>query len=334
MFQQLLKSRRNNSARAFTLIELLVVIAIIAILAAILFPVFAQAREKARQASCLSNLKQIGNATMMYVQDYDETYYSHRINCNASGGTSAADVCPGYTQDGTYNGTVIEPYKTLFNTATDTNAAKRFYWIFLLQPYTKNYGVFKCPSAPGAFVPGDGKVGPACTAAGCSGYGYGGQNSYGHNDFYMSPAAPFGGGGTAASVTNAGVPRPSSTILVTDGTYYGVGPDVFGDSGIKDYVANCTTDNGASNCSNEQAWATQNGGQYRNYWANVGNAKWSYSGGTETATTSVANGPSRHQNVINCQFADGHVKAMPYKRVIGDVCLWTTDVDGSHPKCN
>ncbi|MBC7805544.1 MAG: DUF1559 domain-containing protein [Akkermansiaceae bacterium] len=58
--------------RAFTLIELLVVIAIIATLAAILFPVFASAREKARQTTCLSNLKQIGSATMMYVQDYDE----------------------------------------------------------------------------------------------------------------------------------------------------------------------------------------------------------------------------------------------------------------------
>jgi prepilin-type N-terminal cleavage/methylation domain-containing protein len=60
--------------RGFTLIELLFVIAVIAILAAIMFPVFAQARGKARQSACLSNLRQIGSAVMLYVQDYDETY--------------------------------------------------------------------------------------------------------------------------------------------------------------------------------------------------------------------------------------------------------------------
>ena len=69
-------NRRRAGESGFTLIELLVVIAIIAILAAILFPVFAQAREKARQASCLSNIKQQGLALLQYLQDYDETFPS------------------------------------------------------------------------------------------------------------------------------------------------------------------------------------------------------------------------------------------------------------------
>ena len=60
-------------------------IAIIAILAAILFPVFAQAREKARQTACLSNVKQLGLGTGMYIQDYAEQFYPHRFNCDGGG---------------------------------------------------------------------------------------------------------------------------------------------------------------------------------------------------------------------------------------------------------
>ncbi|MES2465493.1 MAG: DUF1559 domain-containing protein, partial [Armatimonadota bacterium] len=73
-------SRRS----AFTLIELLVVIAIIAILAAILFPVFAQAREKARQTSCLSNMKQLGLAMVQYAQDYDEALVPFQVTTSTS----------------------------------------------------------------------------------------------------------------------------------------------------------------------------------------------------------------------------------------------------------
>jgi prepilin-type N-terminal cleavage/methylation domain-containing protein/prepilin-type processing-associated H-X9-DG protein len=70
----MLNTQSRRSARAFTLIELLVTIAVISILAAILFPVFARARENARRSACMSNLKQIGLGVMMYVQDYDERY--------------------------------------------------------------------------------------------------------------------------------------------------------------------------------------------------------------------------------------------------------------------
>jgi len=99
--------------RGFTLIELLVVIAIIAILAAILFPVFAKAREKARQTSCLSNEKQMMLGVLMYAQDYDD---------NLPRGTDYTKV-PGY-------GAVTDPAM----------------WPTLIQPYIKNDQIFVCPS--------------------------------------------------------------------------------------------------------------------------------------------------------------------------------------------
>jgi prepilin-type N-terminal cleavage/methylation domain-containing protein/prepilin-type processing-associated H-X9-DG protein len=102
--------------RGFTLIELLVVIAIIAILAAILFPVFAQAREKARGAVCLSNTKQLGLALLMYAQDYDET------NCGSyPSHPNGWDTCPMFT------------------------------WMDTLYPYTKNTGIYTCPSGQRLF---------------------------------------------------------------------------------------------------------------------------------------------------------------------------------------
>ncbi len=101
--------------RAFTLIELLVVIAIIAILAAILFPVFAQARAQARKTVCLSNFKQQALGIMMYVQDYDETM-------------------------------PIELYDAI--SATAYQSPPDMLWGNLIQPYVKNLQIFDCPSDP------------------------------------------------------------------------------------------------------------------------------------------------------------------------------------------
>ncbi len=126
---------------AFTLIELLVVIAIIAILAAILFPVFARAREQARKTSCLSNMKQIGNALMMYAQDYDEGLPAW----NEYYGESAFETGPATAP--------------CAKTPLTGDASRLGEWDFKLLPYVKSGtpptvtgfmgGVWQCPSAVG-----------------------------------------------------------------------------------------------------------------------------------------------------------------------------------------
>ncbi len=102
-----------NVRRGFTLIELLIVIAIVAILAAILFPVFAQAREKARAIVCMSNMNQIGQATAMYVQDFDE-----RMFYRSGWANSRSGVIPQENQ---------------------------IRWWNLIMPYVKSSNVFDCP---------------------------------------------------------------------------------------------------------------------------------------------------------------------------------------------
>ncbi|BCM89799.1 hypothetical protein IAD21_01647 [Abditibacteriota bacterium] len=118
---------------AFTLIELLVVIAIIAILAAILFPVFSRARENARRTSCLSNLKQLGLGMMQYTQDYDEKYPQPSVPDNGDYGAPTWDDFPPTSYDGKNVDTVNNPNSPLS-------------WAAVILPYTKSSQIMACPS--------------------------------------------------------------------------------------------------------------------------------------------------------------------------------------------
>ncbi len=168
----------------FTLIELLVVIAIIAILAAILFPVFAQAREKARQITCISNEKQIGLAILQYVQDYDEVM-----------------PIPGF------NGTCQR-----IGTAWDGRAVmNRYDWRWAIQPYVKSVSLPLCPDYERPNEP--------LWASGCAGgtttidWLHGLRRSYAGCHSWAHPAfAP--GGRKLAEVS-----RPATLIMVLESRY-------------------------------------------------------------------------------------------------------------------
>jgi prepilin-type N-terminal cleavage/methylation domain-containing protein/prepilin-type processing-associated H-X9-DG protein len=179
---------RRIRSSGFTLIELLVVIAIIAILAAILFPVFAQAREKAKQATCTSNMKQIGLALMMYTQDYDETYP-----------TNSWDLAPVGTTD---------------SDSENPNYRTRFNWIWQLLPYTKNRQVWRCPSDP------DPKGTGTCYSRSPNEWGIPTPNSYGVNMEILSYAGKGNPGkdwfGHEGALTMAQVPSPAATYAISD----------------------------------------------------------------------------------------------------------------------
>jgi len=209
-----IRSGRTNRA-GFTLIELLVVIAIIAILAAILFPVFAQAREKARQTSCLSNEKQIGLALLAYSQDYDEQM-----------------VRGWYGNNGYGQSTNTPP--------TDP----RYKWMDAIGPFVKNNQLFTCPSAPvgvsadsdnngpvrGIYVPYNvlGTPGSKTNASESNHYGS-----------YMINSAYWGDGdkakqGPSNEVPLAIVANPAGTIWIADGngSYQLSWPDKGADPGL------------------------------------------------------------------------------------------------------
>lgn len=178
--------RQGRRKRGFTLIELLVVIAIIAILAAILFPVFAKAREKARQTACLSNQKQIGLGFLQYVQDNDEVF-------------------PASTYFGTGIGTFND------NGTQRTGNGILVGWADALQPYLKSVAVLHCPDDT---VPQT--QDPFADQYQNGGSGPGAYTSYFYNVTVGSPGANYNGAGLSQSQFL----QPASTIVTGDGSAY------------------------------------------------------------------------------------------------------------------
>ncbi len=175
------QTRRN----AFTLIELLVVIAIIAILAAILFPVFARARENARRTSCLSNMKQIGLGMQQYQQDYDERVVPYRNGTR----NPFADASPN----------------------VESQADNNTFMNQLLEPYIKSTQIWVCPSNPSGWVNIDNTGLPQDANY----RSYGGQNSYSVNNYAMK---------SVSGPSIASFPEVATTIAVVDGMYYNTLP--------------------------------------------------------------------------------------------------------------
>jgi|APEBP8051073058_1049385.scaffolds.fasta_scaffold01713_5 prepilin-type N-terminal cleavage/methylation domain-containing protein/prepilin-type processing-associated H-X9-DG protein len=178
----------SNRQRGFTLIELLVVIAIIAILASILFPVFARARENARRTSCLSNLKQIGLGLMQYTQDYDERY---PMNAWIPSVPQTSSGLPGAKF------TISLPSST-----PACSGGKCVSWMDLIYPYVKSVQLFTCPSA---------RVNEDYPS-----YGYSSGLSQYH--WYQYNYGKYAGGAAAGMVplSLADVRRPAETFAILD----------------------------------------------------------------------------------------------------------------------
>lgn len=191
----------RRSSRGFTLIELLVVVAIIAILAAILFPVFAQAREKARQTACLSNAKQLANGVLMYAQDYDEQMVPARQNVRYQSQSDPAR---------------FRDYLT---------------WVILIQPYTKNWLVNACSSLQeGPDIYNNGPTAHDTNFLLWPGYGY--------NWNYLTKSRDAAGACRVSTTPAEGTPlaeikKPADTVLMVDAKILGTdawSPSYYADS--------------------------------------------------------------------------------------------------------
>jgi prepilin-type N-terminal cleavage/methylation domain-containing protein len=308
--------KTNTTKLGFTLIELLVVIAIIAILAAILFPVFAQAKLAAKKTQDLSNAKQLGTSVALYQGDSDDLFFTHNDPCLDA--SSNPVNCSAYL-----NGTAVtgDASGLVSPDGSNTASLQKYFWIYKLQPYAKSFDIFKNPIQSNAFTGNHATPGIAFNAPGALGYNYGGQNSYGYNGAYL---------GANGGVSSSAIVRVSGTVVFIDSSFYNVAPDVLNTSGYT-VTSHLVTPDG----STESNYLT-NGGLNTwetSYWENLGGADWSAGGGSLTPANAITKGMGMFNGKLNAEFADGHAKSLAYTVAVGDICYWSTDQDGSHVGC-
>ena len=301
--------------KGFTLIELLVVIAIIAILAAILFPVFAQAKLQAKKAADLSNIKQLATAVFIYTNDSDDVLLTPSDPC-LNGVTLS--ICSGYgTQAIGLTGSSLD----------------YFFWTYKLQPYIKNFGIFKGTTNSEAFTSDTATGYHLFNTPEASGGDWGGQDSYAYNSFFLSPANSAGANWLVYSpVTTTQSPRPATTFMFVDGGFHIAAPDVLNVSGYT-ATTHLITPNGIT----EANFMTGSGSlapYATSYWENVSGGDYTYEGDPSGyAATAITKGLNLFAGKVNASFSDGHAKTFSYQQVVGDICYWSIDQEGAHPLC-
>jgi prepilin-type N-terminal cleavage/methylation domain-containing protein len=281
--------------RAFTLIELLVVIAIIAILAAILFPVFAQAKLAAKKASGLTQIKQINTGIQIYLADFDDVFFPYRLN--GPGGSSCGgnlDNCvnPTYQKLRAQNG------QAYADQMIGANARNVIFFCQMLDPYIKNTEIWKAPTQEGAwsfFDPINDDTEPPYRS-------YGGQNSYGVNNYAFTSVAGSSsvGGGLDANA----IAEVSNTLILVDASYYNVLPRFPGR--LNGYTGPFDP------CSSS----------YPRYWKNLGNSylfRWNGGPNEPSDAEALQLIARRYSGVLNVSRADTSSKAMKDVAVLNDL---------------
>ena len=272
--------------RAFTLIELLVVIAIIAILAAILFPVFAQAKLAAKKTQGLAQSKQIGTGLQIYLNDADDTLPPYRFS------DSTQIINPAYIKlkaAGSADANFIED-----------RAQKAIFINQMLDPYIKSDDMWKAPTNPGAWVNVQ-KTGTADPGF----RSYGGQNSYAVNNYVFKAVSNTSNPGMYSATSIA---EPSNTIGMVDATYYNALPAMPGGTAVCKLGGYPTTDS-----------------TYGYYWKQLGNGTLDFNTPGAVNPQDPANADvikkieSRYNGVLNAVRMDTSAKSLNAKAVINNL---------------